>query len=87
MHQPRIAQHAKVMGHARLRPAAVQLAAAGFGHARQVAHDTQAHRVAQGIEQAFQGKVFRVGMLIGSHGRHDNGAIINCHSSIMIELS
>ncbi|GBH18422.1 3-oxoacyl-(acyl-carrier-protein) synthase [Pseudomonas syringae pv. actinidiae] len=73
------------MGHAGFRSATVQLAAGGFGHTCQAAHDAHAHRVAQRIQQALKGEVFRFGVLEGSHGVHDIRASVHCHSSITIE--
>lgn len=64
--QPGIAQHAEVVGHAGFRPSAVQFAAGGLGHVGQVADDFQAHRVAQGVEHAFECQVLQGGVFEGS---------------------
>jgi len=67
MHQPRIAQDAEVVGHARFGAAAVQLAAGGHFHARQVLHDFQADGVAERVENPLERQLVGGRVLVRSH--------------------
>ena len=55
--QASIAQHTKVMGHARLGSSAVQFTATGVDDPAEVANDFEAHGIAQGIEDPFEDEI------------------------------
>ena len=69
--QAGIAQDAEVVGHAGFWPARVQFAAGRGFNPRQVAHDLQACRVAQRMQQALQGEFCNRRMFECTHGRND----------------
>ena len=65
VHQAGIAQYPEVMGHAGLGTPPVEFATGGLWHVGQVAHDVQAHGVAQGVQhtlkrQFLRGNVFYI---------------------------
>src|SRR3546814_18176997 len=53
-HDPGVPQHAEMMRHTGLGPAAVERRAARLALAVELAHDVEAHRVAQGVEHPGQ---------------------------------
>lgn len=69
LHKTCIAQDPEVMGHAGLGATTVELAARGLGHAREIADNVHAHRVAQGVQQPLKDKIGRQGVFESSHGR------------------
>lgn len=66
-HEASFAQDAEMMRHAGFRPSAVERRTGRLARLRQLAHDAEAHGIAEGVENPREGKVFDRRMVDGAH--------------------